>query len=40
MKESKLKVLLEGIAKIINAIKCKLTCCKSTCNMNNNEKII
>ncbi len=32
MKESKLKVLLDGIVRIIQAIKCKLTCCKSSCN--------
>lgn len=32
MKESKLKVLLDGIVKIIKAIKCKIMCCKSSCN--------
>jgi len=32
MNENKLKILLEGLVRIINAIKCKITCCKSSCN--------
>ena len=32
MRKSKLKILLEGIAKIIEKIKCKLICCYSSCN--------
>lgn len=32
MEEGKLKILLEGIASIIKLIKCRFTCCKSSCN--------
>ena len=32
MKESKLKILLDGIVRIIKAIKCRFICCKSSCN--------
>jgi len=32
MNENKLKILLDGIVNIVKAIKCKITCCKSSCN--------
>jgi len=32
MSENKLKLLIDGIVNLLLAIKCKITCCKSSCN--------
>ena len=28
------KVILEGLVRMIKVLKCKITCCKSSCNTN------
>lgn len=37
MEESKsnrrLKILLDGVVKILTSVRCKMTCCKSSCNI-------